>query len=40
MLGPLVLGGDAEKPNAPGQLASHYAPEAAVRLEAEDRAAG
>ncbi len=29
---PLHHGGNAEKPNAPGQLASHYAPGAAVRL--------
>jgi L-threonylcarbamoyladenylate synthase len=29
---PLALGGDANKPNAPGQLASHYAPNARVRL--------
>jgi L-threonylcarbamoyladenylate synthase len=36
LLGPLVAGGSAERPNAPGQLASHYAPEAAVRLEASD----
>ena len=35
LLGPLVIGGNAEKPNAPGQLASHYAPGAAVRLNAE-----
>lgn len=35
MFGPLVSGGNAEKPNAPGQLASHYAPGAAVRLNAE-----
>lgn len=28
-----VAGGSAEKPNAPGQLASHYAPAAAVRLD-------
>lgn len=34
VLGPLSLGGSAEKPNAPGQLASHYAPGSAVRLEA------
>ena len=32
MLGPLPIGGHADKPNAPGQLASHYAPGAAVRL--------
>ncbi len=29
---PLATGGSAEKPNAPGQLASHYAPNAGVRL--------
>ena len=34
LLGPLVLGGSETKPNAPGQLASHYAPAAAVRLNA------
>ncbi|WP_050528069.1 L-threonylcarbamoyladenylate synthase [Pseudorhodobacter aquimaris] len=28
----LTTGGNAQKPSAPGQLASHYAPEAAVRL--------
>lgn len=27
---------DAERPNAPGQLTSHYAPRAGVRLEAHD----
>jgi len=32
MLGPISIGGNAHKPNAPGQLASHYAPEARVRL--------
>ncbi|MFT4149341.1 MAG: L-threonylcarbamoyladenylate synthase [Paracoccaceae bacterium] len=32
---PLPTGGSAEAPNAPGQLASHYAPGAAVRLGAE-----
>jgi L-threonylcarbamoyladenylate synthase len=32
---PLLLGGNAAKPNAPGQLASHYAPGAVVRLNAE-----
>lgn len=31
---PLHHGGNAAKPNAPGQLASHYAPGAAVRLNA------
>lgn len=31
---PLARPGDAARPTAPGQLASHYAPEAAVRLEA------
>lgn len=30
----LPIGGSAEKPNAPGQLASHYAPVAGVRLDA------
>ena len=30
----LPVGGDARKPNAPGQLASHYAPQAALRLNA------
>lgn len=32
ILGPLTTGGDADKPNAPGQLTSHYAPNATVRL--------
>ena len=40
LTGPLVKGGDAARPNAPGQLASHYAPNAPVRLEAEDTRAG
>ncbi len=35
LLGPLAIGGDAAKPNAPGQLLSHYAPGAAVRLNAD-----
>lgn len=30
----LLTGGDAKRPNAPGQLTSHYAPGAAVRLNA------
>lgn len=34
LLGPVVAGGSETKPNAPGQLASHYAPAAAVRLDA------
>ena len=34
LLGAIATGGDAKKPNAPGQLASHYAPGAAVRLNA------
>ncbi len=34
VLGPLPLGGSTERPSAPGQLASHYAPVAAVRLMA------
>jgi L-threonylcarbamoyladenylate synthase len=29
----LPVGGDAQKPNAPGQLASHYAPAASVALD-------
>ena len=32
--GPLATGGDAGKPTSPGQLASHYAPRAGVRLAA------
>jgi L-threonylcarbamoyladenylate synthase len=40
LLGPLANGGSAVKPNAPGQLASHYAPGAAVRLNAVDMRAG
>jgi L-threonylcarbamoyladenylate synthase len=40
LLGPLATGGDAAKPNAPGQLVSHYAPGAAVRLEAADARPG
>lgn len=40
LLGPLASGGDAAKPNAPGQLLSHYAPGAAVRLNADTARAG
>ena len=40
LTGPLAIGGDAARPNAPGQLASHYAPNAPVRLEAVDTCAG
>ena len=36
---PLATGGSAEQPNAPGQLASHYAPAAAVRLNVTEPAA-
>jgi L-threonylcarbamoyladenylate synthase len=36
----LTLGGDAGKPTSPGQLASHYAPEAALRLEATEAREG
>jgi L-threonylcarbamoyladenylate synthase len=32
----LSVGAAGDKPNAPGQLASHYAPEAGVRLNATD----
>lgn len=31
---PLAIGGDAGKPTSPGQLVSHYAPMAGVRLDA------
>jgi len=37
---PLVAGGSEVRPNAPGQLASHYAPGAAVRLGVAAPAAG
>lgn len=37
---PLALGGDSKKPNAPGQLASHYAPDAPIRLNASAPADG
>ncbi|WP_309663879.1 L-threonylcarbamoyladenylate synthase [Tabrizicola sp.] len=37
---PLALGGDGQKPSAPGQLASHYAPLAGVRLNAAEAEAG
>ena len=40
LLGPLPVRGSGEKLNAPGQLASHYAPVSAVRLEARDRRVG
>lgn len=36
----MALGGDAGKPTSPGQLASHYAPEAGVRLDAVDALPG
>ncbi|WP_333815506.1 L-threonylcarbamoyladenylate synthase [Tabrizicola sp.] len=36
----VATGGDAGKPTSPGQLASHYAPEAAVRLEATEAREG
>jgi L-threonylcarbamoyladenylate synthase len=38
--GPLATGGDAGKPTSPGQLASHYAPEAALRLNATEAQPG
>jgi L-threonylcarbamoyladenylate synthase len=34
LTGPLRVGGHGPRPNAPGQLASHYAPQAPVRLNA------
>jgi L-threonylcarbamoyladenylate synthase len=37
---PLSPGGDAGKPTSPGQLASHYAPEAALRLNAAEAREG
>ncbi len=37
---PLAAGGDAGKPISPGQLASHYAPDAAVRLDATEALPG
>ena len=37
---PIATGGDAGKPTSPGQLASHYAPEAAIRLEALEARSG
>lgn len=36
---PLATGGDHARPSAPGQLLSHYAPEALVRLEATEAGA-
>jgi L-threonylcarbamoyladenylate synthase len=36
----IASGGNSEKPNAPGQLASHYAPEAGVRLNVSSPQAG
>lgn len=36
----LTVGGDAGKPTSPGQLASHYAPEAALRLDATEAQSG
>ena len=33
---PLAIGGAGAKPTSPGQLASHYAPEAALRLNATE----
>lgn len=38
--GPLATGGDAGKPTSPGQLASHYAPDAALRLNATEAQSG
>lgn len=37
---PLPVGGDAAKPNAPGQMKSHYAPAAPMRLMATARDPG
>ncbi|MGL4237067.1 L-threonylcarbamoyladenylate synthase [Tabrizicola sp.] len=38
--GLIAVGGDAVKPTSPGQLASHYAPDANLRLDAADARAG
>lgn len=37
---PLGAGGDADRPTAPGQLLSHYAPDAPVRLNATEARPG
>jgi len=37
---PLATGGDGDKPTSPGQLASHYAPQAALRLDATEARTG
>lgn len=37
---PLAMGGDAGQPTSPGQLASHYAPDAALRLNATEARPG
>lgn len=37
---PLASGGDAGRPTSPGQLASHYAPRAGLRLEATEARPG
>ena len=36
----VATGGDAGKPSSPGQLVSHYAPEAVVRLQAQEARPG
>lgn len=40
VLGPIGRGGSATTPNAPGQLLSHYAPEAGVRLNVTEPQTG
>lgn len=37
---PLASGGDSGKPTSPGQLVSHYAPDAALRLDATEARQG
>jgi len=37
---PLAIGGDGVEPTSPGQLASHYAPDATLRLDATTAAKG
>lgn len=37
VVGPVALFSDSDRPSSPGQLLSHYAPDATLRLEASDR---
>ena len=40
LVGPLGAAGQSARPDSPGQLASHYAPKAALRLNAQQAEAG